>query len=93
MKRIRVSFILALVGILFDMIFVDMTYWKTGMLWFWVGVFLSYACSITAIVLTFLKYKENISDLDFALQLLSFIFSTFNLFGTTLAVMAEFWGF
>ncbi|QED48036.1 hypothetical protein [Cytobacillus dafuensis] len=87
------SFILSIIGIVFGMIFQTMAYWGSsytvGMMWFWIGAFLSYAFSLTAIFLMFLKTKElKLSIVDIVMRIIFIIISFANIVWTTFVIIA-----
>jgi hypothetical protein len=67
MKKIKhwgvISFFLATVGLIFSIKFQSMAYWGPGgaftWIWYWVGAFLSYFCSLMAIVCMLLNKANN----------------------------------
>ncbi|MEH7356426.1 hypothetical protein V7150_23220 [Neobacillus drentensis] len=92
MKKIKywgiISFVLTVVGLIFSIKFQSMAYWGPGgtftWTWYWVGAFLSYFCSLMAIVCMFLNKANN----NFVLIALNSIIIAPSLLWTTFIIIA-----
>jgi hypothetical protein len=87
------SFILSIIGIVFGMKFQFMAYWGSsytvGMMWFWIGAFLSYAFSLTAIFLMFFKTKNlKLSIVVVVLRITILLITIANILWTTFVIIA-----
>jgi hypothetical protein len=84
------SFVLSIIGIVFGMKFQYMAYWGSGypvgMMWFWIGAFLSYVFSLTAILLVLFKTKFNF--VGNASKIIISLITIANILWTTFVIIA-----
>lgn len=88
-----ISFVLLLVSIVFSLNFEHMAYWNVGaidgMIWFWIGAFLSYTFSLLAVFWVFFKTKPCRISGVVALRLtIIFLLATGNILWTTFVILA-----
>ena len=97
MKKIRYlslfSLLFAIIGMFLGTKFQIMAYLGSsraiGMMWYWVGVFFSYSCTILAFVLMFIKTKSiKLSGIDIGLRAIGSTFIVINLLWTTFVIIA-----
>ncbi|PEX90943.1 hypothetical protein CN465_25360 [Bacillus cereus] len=90
-------FIMAIIGFIFSLKFQDMAYWGRNeagvvgtfsMTWFWIGVGLTYVCTITSIILVFLQAKNiKRSTMRNILMSINLLIVLITLLWTTFVVM------
>lgn len=91
-------FIMAIIGFIFSLKFQDMAYWERNetrvvgtfsIAWFWIGVSLTYACTITSIILVFLQTKNiQRGTMSNVLRSINLLIVTITLIWTTFVVIA-----
>ena len=99
--KLVISFILVLIGSYFSMIFQDMAYWgevhkgvPNTLVWYWIGATLSYAFSISAVIIIVIRDKSGkMNTLNSYLMFLSILLATTNFLWTTFIIIAGQSGF
>ncbi|MFK9093485.1 hypothetical protein [Bacillus salipaludis] len=87
------SFILSIIGIVFGMKFQYMAYWGSiytvHVIWFWIGAFLSYGFSLTALFFVFFKAKSiKLSIVVIVMRIFVILITVANILWTTFVIIA-----
>ena len=90
-----VSFILAIIGFVFSLLFQSLAYWGPDgtfiSYWYWVGAILAYVCSFSAIILMILNSikRVSLSGLDEFFRLITVILFLSSILWTTFIIIAR----